>query len=632
MKKYFVDLSQTPAELKKGLIQLTSEYPVTLKKQPGCTELTFIKNTGLKNTGELCIKQIQNGILVNYKRKIDALRALGHLFGQLYTNNEENKYTEQSNFEMLGAMLECSRNGVLTVDNVKAFIRRLSLMGVNTLMLYTEDTYEVPGEPFFGYLRGKYTQKELKELDNYADNLGIEMFPCIQTLAHLAQVLQWQDTYRDISQDWLNSYILLAGEEKTYKFIEKIVSAASAPFKSKKIHIGMDEAWALGQGKYLEKHGKVSKTEIMKQHLKKVITICKKKNLKPMMWGDMFVYHRNKNVKVTKDMINAIPKEVELIYWDYYRTDKENYNQFIKLYRQLKKEPIIAPGAWNWNYFWSDLKFAYATIGPCMTAAREKNLTKAFITTWGDDGMENDIYSALPAIQYFAEHGYNNKPGKQLLKTNFYGSCLGNIEKYELANLLDDKFYIKKYFPEETNPSKWLLWDDPLIGLCEPHQEGMSFKKHYQELSLKLQKEIKGDVYSKRLVFPCQIAKVLALKCDIRKNIVKAYKSGNKKGIKQLISNELNPLITETRKLWKVHRTVWLSTYKPFGLEVIEIRYGGLINRLESLKDRLNDYISGDVKTIPEFETKLLKFHKTSKKYLLHVNTYKRVATPSAMF
>ena len=38
----------------------------------------------------------------------------------------------------------------------------MSLMGQNRCMLYTEDTYEVDGYKYFGYLRGKYSKEELK--------------------------------------------------------------------------------------------------------------------------------------------------------------------------------------------------------------------------------------------------------------------------------------------------------------------------------------------------------------------------------------------------------------------------------------------------------------------------------------
>jgi hypothetical protein len=32
---------------------------------------------------------------------------------------------------------------------------------------------------------------------------------------------------------------------------------------------------------------------------------------------------------------------------------------------------------------------------------------------------------------------------------------------------------------------------------------------------------------------------------------------------------------------------LWLKTYKPFGLEVLEIRYGGIRTRLQSLHERI---------------------------------------------
>ena len=47
-------------------------------------------------------------------------------------------------------MLDVSRNGVYLPDTLKQFILNSALMGVNMLMLYTEDTYEVPGQHFRG--------------------------------------------------------------------------------------------------------------------------------------------------------------------------------------------------------------------------------------------------------------------------------------------------------------------------------------------------------------------------------------------------------------------------------------------------------------------------------------------------
>ena len=48
----------------------------------------------------------------------------------------------------LTVMLDCSRNAILTVENVKKFVDLISKMGYNGLMLYTEDTFEVEARSF----------------------------------------------------------------------------------------------------------------------------------------------------------------------------------------------------------------------------------------------------------------------------------------------------------------------------------------------------------------------------------------------------------------------------------------------------------------------------------------------------
>ncbi|MDE5897442.1 MAG: beta-N-acetylhexosaminidase, partial [Clostridia bacterium] len=93
-------------------------------------------------------------------------------------------------FEKLGVMIDCSRNAVLSKEAFFRMAEILAKLGYNTIRLYTEDTYEVEGEPYFGYLRGRYSKQELKEMDAFAAGLGIELVPCIQTLAHLNAIFR----------------------------------------------------------------------------------------------------------------------------------------------------------------------------------------------------------------------------------------------------------------------------------------------------------------------------------------------------------------------------------------------------------------------------------------------------------
>ena len=97
-----------------------------------------------------------------------------------------------NHFQKFGVMIDCSRNAVMTVEQLKRFITVISRMGYNQVQLYMEDTYEVSGEPFFGYLRGRYSKQELKELDDFAYSMDVELVPNIQTLAHMGAFTKWR--------------------------------------------------------------------------------------------------------------------------------------------------------------------------------------------------------------------------------------------------------------------------------------------------------------------------------------------------------------------------------------------------------------------------------------------------------
>ena len=172
------------------------------------------------------------------------------------------------NFDTFGVMIDMSRNAVMSLDGLKRFMTLLRKMGYNTVMLYTEDTYEVEGEPYFGYMRGRYSKDEMKAIDAYAAELGMTVIPCIQTLAHLNAIFRWGKYPNDCDD------ILLVDDERTYTLIENMFKTLCECFVCRKIHIGMDEAHNLGRGKFLDKHGYEGVTDIMRRHLGRVMEIA----------------------------------------------------------------------------------------------------------------------------------------------------------------------------------------------------------------------------------------------------------------------------------------------------------------------------------------------------------------------
>ena len=120
-------------------------------------------------------------------------------------------------------------------------------------------------------------------MDDYADMLGIELIPCIQTLSHLERALRWPCT-NAVKDD---SSTLLVGEAATEKFIRALLTTVSGMFRSRRVHLGLDEAHGLGLGRRLTMYPYETKHTLMTQHLKMVGGMCQELGLSPMMWGDM---------------------------------------------------------------------------------------------------------------------------------------------------------------------------------------------------------------------------------------------------------------------------------------------------------------------------------------------------------
>ncbi|MBQ5800467.1 MAG: family 20 glycosylhydrolase, partial [Clostridia bacterium] len=152
---------------------------------------------------------------------------------------------EKLNLKRFGSLIDCSRNAVMNMKSLKEWIDMIADLGFNSLMVYTEDTYEVNGHPYFGYARGRYSKSEMKEMDAYARSRGVELIPYIQTLAHIEMIFRWKD-YAPIHDC---DDILLCDDERTYELIDSMFETLRECFSTHVVNVGMDEAKNMGRGK-----------------------------------------------------------------------------------------------------------------------------------------------------------------------------------------------------------------------------------------------------------------------------------------------------------------------------------------------------------------------------------------------
>ena len=593
-------------EIKKGLDILSEDFGYTLDSNG--LQIQVAKIAG----SSICVEKTGDKAIIRYSDKIHFFRALGLLLEAL-EQRQEFKIVEEPQFTMNGPMFDVSQgNAVMRVGTIKEFIKRISVMGLNMLMLYAEDSYEVKEEPYFGYMRGKYTIEELKECDDYADTFGIEMIPCIQTLAHLIDVLKWP-VYHDMRDD---EETLLVGNEKVYEFIDHIITAAAAPFRTKRIHIGMDEAWHLGLGAYLENNGYKKKFDIMNQHLTRVLEIVKKHNLQPMFWSDMYFRSTSKTGDyydltsgIPQEVIDSVPKGVQLVYWDYYHDNEEFYVDYIKKHREFGTEPVFAGGIWTWIGFNANWGKTFATTNPALNACKKEGIREIIITIWGDNGTESNIYSNLLGLQLFAEHGYARELDMDRLKSRFE-FCTGcSYDDFISIKYLDEVPGTDVDNMETYNPSKFLMWQDLLTGLFDKNIEGLPLNAHYDKLTENFKiSVVRNGSFGFVFEFYEKVASVLALKSEMGIKLTQAYKNGDKAVLENMVEQELPELEMRVKSLRNCHKEQWFIINKALGWDIMDMRYGSLLIRIQTAIEEIHDYLEGKLKCIEELEETRLSF------------------------
>ena len=535
-------------------------------------------------------------------------------------------------FDFNGLMIDCSRNGVLNVSYAKEMIEQLAIIGQNVFMLYMEDTYKLESEKYFGYLRGAYTKEELKEIDDYAHLFGIELIPCIQTLAHLDQFFMWEEIaekYADIDN------VLNVSSEAVKDLLDRMIGYLSKTFRSRRIHIGMDEAYNLGRGTYADKNGLKSKTEIMREHLENMLNICKKHNVKPIIWDDMFFSGYSK----TESDDYKIPDGIDLMYWDYYNNKVEHYEQnFEKRSKITNKDIMFAGGSWRWVGYASHHGKTLAATNASLTACKNKGIREVMTTAWADDGCECPVTTVIFGCVLFGEHQYNKDIDLDEFKenllyiTNMDYENFMKPQEFDIFPSIEDK-------SATVTPSKYTLYEDPLCSKFINHTEVVKddLTKIYKDLSnyfYNKAKDCKDEALKATNEFYGAFGDVISLKWNLGLNIYNAYKNRDKDALKNIIDNQIEPLIPLVEKLKVARMKEWLITNKSFGFEVLDQRFGGIISRLYTTKMIIESYLDGKIDKIEELEEYRLPathYREEGMGEILHYNRAQRCMTASKM-
>ena len=157
----------------------------------------------------------------------------------------------------------------------------------------------------------------------------------------------------------------------------------------------------------------------------------------------------------------------------------------------------------------------------------------------GDDGKDGSFFAGLSGLFASAQMANGNFDRQDIAEKfqNLFGYRFEEFMNLELANITAE---------EEShlhNPSKYLLFNDPLLGLFD-YTVHDALKARYAAATRTVQSSINGREYDYLFDFQAKLLTLLTRKCDLGLRLRKAYQTQDKETLAKLLEEEMERVVS----------------------------------------------------------------------------------------
>lgn len=315
-------------------------------------------------------------------------------------------------FQNRGYMLDIARGRVPKLSYLKKLAKRLALYKVNQLHLYVESGVMVPELSEICAEMDVLTFQEIIEFDDYCQNLGIELVPCIATFGHLYDMLR-TDTYKNMREmdentgepfTWyhrMRYHILDVTKKESFQVIWKILMQYLPLFRSKKVNICCDETFDLGKGKSKELVEEQGYARVYYSYVNHLAQKLQEMGYEVMMWADIALNHREEMKYLNKDVI--------CLNWYYYYDEKE---EDVRIFEENNRRQYVCPSVSGYSRLVNAYDLVYSNVGEMARYGKKYHAEGFLNTDWGDTGHINMPALAVPAMIYGAALSWNTEDSR----------------------------------------------------------------------------------------------------------------------------------------------------------------------------------------------------------------------------
>ena len=315
-----------------------------------------------------------------------ALLTLRQLFSAGQRRIAAMRIEDWPDFPVRGVMLDVSRDKVPKMDELLRLVDLFADWKLNQLQLYMEHTFAYRGHKVVWREASPFTPSEIRRLDRYCRDRGIELVPNQNSFGHMERWLCHAKyaPLAETNQPWKTPWGTMRDKPTTLcpldrgsiRLVADLYDQLLPNLKSSLFNVGCDETWELGQGRSRAACTRRGKGRVYLDYLNKVYREVRRRNHRMMFWADIIMQY--------PALIRSLPKDAVVLIWGY-EADHPFANECRKV-AATKLSFYVCPGTSSWCSFAGRTTNSRANLRVAAKHGLANGAEGYLITDWGDFG------------------------------------------------------------------------------------------------------------------------------------------------------------------------------------------------------------------------------------------------------
>ncbi|EOD79878.1 glycoside hydrolase, family 20 [Grimontia indica] len=416
--------------------------PVSFGAKLHHAALTYRHDPSLQEQG-FRISFADNSVLIEYS-DLEGIRYAHLTVNQLIETQavvrEDAVIEDWPDFPTRSVLLDISRDRVPTMETLKRLIDYFSALRFNQFQLYTEHTFAYQKHETVWRNYSPMTEEEIREIDAYCHQQGIELVANQATFGHMEKWLchpeyqhlaEQTSGFLDQRGDFrAGAFGLNPISEQTAEFVDGLLSELTPNFSSDILNINFDETMDLGIGASKSACEIFGKGKVFLNYLNKVLEIANSKGKQCQIFSDMLFRYPN--------LIDQLPENLTLLNWGYeadhpFDAEHKQLALFRYPFHVVVSTDCFASVAGRWDAATTHMRRA-------AKSAKRYGAEGYMVTEWGDMGHGQQHAMPIPGYAFGASMAWGEEQqtdSDMIIPLSWYYPDASEIELNALTALQD---------------------------------------------------------------------------------------------------------------------------------------------------------------------------------------------------